>query len=237
MYRGLSVLGVIPARTGSKGIPGKNVAPLAGKPLLVYTIEAARKSEVFDFFLVSTDGEETARIAREAGAEVPFFRPPELATDTAAGIDVLRHAMKWFQERDKKHDCVMYLQPTSPLRTAEDIRAALDMLIDRKADAVVSVCETEHHPWWSNTLPEDGCMADFLRPDIPAARQELPKYYRLNGAVYLARWDFIISRTTWFGPATYAYIMPRERSVDIDGPVDFILAEALIVQGAAGNIR
>lgn len=228
MYRGLSVLGIIPAKAGSKGIPGKNVEPVVGKPLLVYTIEAAQKSGVFDFLLVSTDGEEIARIAREAGAEIPFFRPLELATDTAAGIDVLHHAMKWFQERDKKYDCVIYLQPTSPLRTAEDIKAALDMLVDRKADAVVSVCETEHHPWWCNTLPEDGSMENFLRPDIPATRQELPKYYRLNGAVYLARWDFIINRTTWFGPITYAYIMPRERSVDIDDAVDLILAKALL---------
>lgn len=231
MYRGLSVLGIIPARTGSKGIPGKNITPLAGKPLLVYTVVAARKSRVFDYLLVSTDGEEIAQVARQAGADVPFMRPVELATDTAAGIDVLHHAMAWLSERGKTFDCVMYLQPTSPLRTGEDIVGALEVLVDRGADAVVSVCQTEHHPWWSNTLPEDGCMENFLPPDIPTARQELPKYYRLNGAVYLARWDFIISRTTWFGPATYAYIMPRERSVDIDDPVNFVLAETLMVRG------
>ena len=237
MYKDLSVLGFIPARAGSKGIPGKNVIPLAGRPLLIYTLDAARKSEVFDHLIVSTDGEEIARIAIQEGADVPFIRPPELSTDDAKGIDVLHHTMRWLEDRGRKYNCVMVLQPTSPLRTAQDITGALDLFIKRNADAVVSVCEAEHHPWWSNTLSEDGRMDEFLRPGIPANRQELPKYYRLNGAIYLARWDFIITRTTWFGPTTYAYIMPPERSVDIDDPVDFILAEALIVQGAADNIR
>lgn len=225
MYKGLSVFGFIPARAGSKGLPGKNVRPLAGKPLIVHTIEAARRSGVFDYLLVSTDGDEIIQVARQAGADVPFVRPAGLATDTARGIDVLHHAMSWLEERGKKFDCIMTLQPTSPLRTAEDILAALDLLIERNANAVVSVCEVEHHPWWCNTLPEGGCMKDFLRPGIPANRQELPAFYRLNGAIYLARWDFIRERENWFGPGTYAYVMPRERSVDVDGEVDLMMAE------------
>lgn len=224
MYKGLSVLGFIPARAGSKGVPGKNIRPLAGKPLIVYTIEAARKSGVFDCLLVSTDGDEIAQIARQAGADVPFLRPAVLATDTARGIDVLRHAVSWLEERGIRYDCVMILQPTSPLRAPEDITNALDLLIERSADAIVSVCEVDHHPWWCNTLPADGCMKDFLRPGIPSNRQELPRYYRLNGAIYLARWDFIRKGDSWYGPGTYAYVMPRERSVDIDEEIDFLLS-------------
>jgi N-acylneuraminate cytidylyltransferase/CMP-N,N'-diacetyllegionaminic acid synthase len=105
---------------------------------------------------------------------------------------------------------------------------ALDLLIKRNADAIVSVCEVDHHPWWFNTLPADGCMKDFLKPDIPANRQELPRYYRLNGAIYLACWDFISRRDSWYGPGTYAYIMPRERSVDIDGEIDLMVAQLIV---------
>lgn len=228
MYRGVSLLGIIPARSGSKGVPGKNLRLLAGKPLIVHTIQAARESGIFDRLVVSTDGKEIARVAKEAGAEIPFLRPPELATDGARGIDVLHYTLRWFEGQGTKFDCVMYLQPTSPLRTAADIVAAVDLLLARDAEAVVSVCEVDHHPWWSNVLPEDGCMRDFIKPDIPANRQELPVYYRLNGAIYLARWDFIRSRDSWFGPRTYAYIMPRERSVDIDCEIDLRLAEIIL---------
>ncbi|MBE0465958.1 MAG: acylneuraminate cytidylyltransferase family protein [Candidatus Desulforudis sp.] len=235
MHRGVSFLGFIPARAGSKGIPSKNIRLLAGKPLIVHTIQAAKESGIFDCLVVSTDGKEIAKIAGEAGAEVPFLRPPELATDDTPGIDTLRHALRWFEERGKQYNCVMYLQPTSPLRSAADIMAAADLLIDRNAEAIVSVSRVEHHPWWSNVLPADGCMKDFLKPDTATNRQELPAYYRLNGAIYLARWDFIRNRNSWLGPHTYAYIMSRKRSVDIDQEIDFIIAEALIAVRAGRN--
>ncbi|MEW6181626.1 MAG: acylneuraminate cytidylyltransferase family protein [Bacillota bacterium] len=230
MYKGLSVLGFIPARAGSKGLPGKNTKPLAGKPLLLYSVEAGQKSGVFDYLMVSTDGEDIAAVARQGGAEAPFIRPPELATDTAKVVDALHHTMRWLEDQGRRYDCLAVLQPTSPLRGAEDITGALDLFVERGADAVVSVCETEHHPWWSNTLPDDGCMEGFLRSDISVNRQELPKFYRLNGSIYLALWDFIRERRSWFGPRTYAYVMPRHRSVDIDNPLDFFLAEALITE-------
>ncbi|MDI6906147.1 MAG: acylneuraminate cytidylyltransferase family protein [Thermoanaerobacterales bacterium] len=229
MYRGLSLLGLIPARAGSKGLPGKNLRLLAGKPLIVHTIEAARESGVFDEILVSTDGEEIARVAEDAGANVPFLRPAELATDAARGIDVLHHAMAWLDKDGRAYDAVMLLQPTSPLRTADDIRGALDLFIERRAEAVVSVCEVDHHPWWCNTLPADGCLDGFLRPDLPTNRQQLPVCYRLNGAIYLARWGFIRERDSWYGPRTYAYVMPRMRSVDIDDEVDLALAQVLML--------
>jgi N-acylneuraminate cytidylyltransferase/CMP-N,N'-diacetyllegionaminic acid synthase len=228
MYRGISFLGFIPARAGSKGVQGKNIRLLAGKPLIVYTIQAAKESGIFDCLMVSTDGEAIARIAREAGAEVPFLRPTELATDETRGIDVLNHVLECFEERGVKFDCVMYLQPTSPLRSVADIVAAANLLLACNADALVSVCQVEHHPWWTNVLPENGCMKDFLKLGIPTNRQELPAYYRLNGAIYLARWEFIRNRDSWLGPRTYAYIMPRERSIDIDEEIDFKIAEVLL---------
>lgn len=229
MFEDKTVLGLIPARAGSKGIPGKNAKLLAGKPLIVYTIEAAKISNVFDCLMVSTDSEKIAFIARNAGAAVPFMRPAELATDTAKAIDVLQHAMFWLETQGQQFDWVMYLQPTSPLRGPVDILGACRLMKEKNAQAVVAVCEVEHHPWWSNTLPPDLSMASFVRPEaVNVQRQELPKYYRVNGAIYLAQWDFIRKGNSWFGPGTYAYIMPQERSVDVDSFLDFMLAETLI---------
>ncbi|OIQ09841.1 CMP-N,N'-diacetyllegionaminic acid synthase [Moorella thermoacetica] len=229
VYQGKTILGFIPARAGSKGVPGKNIRPLAGKPLIVHTIETARASGVFDFLLVSTDGEEIARIAREAGAEVPFMRPAELATDAARGIDVLSHAMAWCEEHGRLYDWVMVLQPTSPLRSVDDILGACRLMLERNALAVVSVCQVDHHPWWCNTLPEDLNMENFIRPEVVNMnRQELPVFYRLNGAIYLGEWNFIKNEKSWYGASTFAYIMPKERSVDIDSEIDFSLAEIKI---------
>lgn len=229
IYRGKRILGFIPARAGSKGVPGKNIKMLAGKPLISHTIETALASNVFDCLLVSTDGEDIARVAREAGAEVPFRRPAELATDTAKGMDVLQHAMEWCEKQGRQFNWTMTLQPTSPLRSSEDILNACKLMIQYRAKAIVSVCEVDHHPWWNNTLPEDMCMEHFIRPEIlNLNRQSLPKYYRLNGAIYLAEWKFIRQKKSWYGKYTYAYVMPRERSVDIDTALDFALAETLL---------
>ena len=125
----------------------------------------------------------------------------------------------------------MNLQPTSPLRSSEDILNACSLMTRRQAKAIVSVCEVDHHPWWSNTLPGDHCMEHFIRPEIlNVNRQSLPKYYRLNGAVYLAEWDFLREQKSWYGKYTYAYIMPKERSVDIDTVLDFAWAELLLTK-------
>lgn len=229
VYKGKTILGFIPARAGSKGVPGKNLKLLGGKPLIVHTIETARASGVFDYLLVSTDGEEIAGMARQAGAEVPFRRPAELAADTARGIDVLAHAMAWCEEQGYFFDWVMVLQPTSPLRDVDDILGACRLMLERKAASVISVCEVDHHPWWCNTLPEDFNMENFIRPDISGLnRQELPVFYRLNGAIYLGEWGFLKKGNSFYGPRTFAYIMPRNRSVDIDTEIDFMLAEMLI---------
>lgn len=229
MYQGKKVLGLIPARAGSKGVPRKNIRLLAGKPLICYTIEEAKASGIFDLLLVSTDGEEIAATAVKAGAEAPFTRPPELAADDAKGIDVLDHAMDWCEKNNKDFDWIMLLQPTSPLRSSDDIINSCEIMLQRKAEAVVSVCEAEDHPLWCNTLPDDHSMNNFLRPEVSRTnRQDLPVYYKLNGAVYLAKWDFIRRRGSWYGPRTYAYVMPQERSLDIDSPIDFEVAGVLM---------
>lgn len=229
MFKGLSLLGIIPARGGSKGIPRKNIKPLNGKPLINYTIDAALASQVFDRLIVSTEDPEIAEVSRQAGADVPFIRPVELATDEARGRDVLLHAMDWVGRHDKVYDLVMVLQPTSPLRQATDIIGALELLISKNGKAVVSVCEVEHHPWWCNTLPEDLSMKDFLPGKaLHTNRQQLPRYYRLNGAIYCGFWDFVFSNRSWYGNGTYAFVMPRERSVDIDTHIDWELAKILL---------
>ena len=180
---------------------------------------------------VSTDDKEIAEISKKYGAEVPFIRSKELTGDNAKGIDVVLHAIDWFRENNKRkqYDLIMLLQPTSPLRITEDIDKAIEFLFLKEAKAIVSICEVDHHPLWANTLPEDGCMKDFIRQEIMNKnRQELPVFYRLNGAIYLAYCNYIKEQKSFFGNETFAYIMPHIRSIDIDSEVDYKWAEILI---------
>lgn len=228
MYKNKKILALIPARGGSKGVPGKNIKQIAGKPLIVWTIEAALQSQWLDKVIVSTDSEEIASIARKAGAEVPFLRPEYLAHDAAKGIDVVLHAIRWFEAQNEQYDLLLLLQPTSPLRTVQDIENAIRLLFEKKAKAIVSVCENEHPPYWSNTLPPDHSMKNFIDFKAIKNRQELPTFYRLNGAIYLSEIDYLKANNGFWGEQTYAYIMPKERSVDIDSLLDFKLAELLL---------
>jgi len=231
MYKGKNILGLISARGGSKGLPRKNIKPLLGKPLIAWTIEQALASKYLDSVIVSTDDKEIADISKKYGAEVPFMRPKELAVDKARGIDVVLHAIGWLKENDKRkqYDLMMLLQPTSPLRRFEDIDKVIEFLFLKEAKAIVSVCEIDHHPLWANTLPEDRCMKDFIKQEIMNKnRQELPVFYRLNGAIYLAYCNYMEKHKSFFGEKSFAYIMPRERSVDIDDEIDFKLAEIII---------
>ncbi len=223
------VLAVIPARGGSKGVPRKNIRPLAGKPLIAYSILAAQAAQRVDRLLVSTDDEEIASVAREWGADVPFLRPPELSDDRAAQIDVVIHALQQAEALDGcRYSHVILLQPTAPLRTAEEIDASLQMLLETGCDAVVSYTPVESaHPFYMVTL--DG---DRPRPllDVPAdltARQQYPAVYRRNGAIYATRREVILARS-FYGEDVRAYIMPPERSINIDSLFDFDLAEFLL---------
>ncbi len=242
MYGEDRVLALIPARAGSKGLPRKNVLEVAGLPLIAWSILAAQSSRFVDRIIVSTDGSEIADVAQDFGADVPFIRPDALATDEASTQDVVLHCMDELEKEGEPCDLLVLLQPTSPLRTAGDLDSALELLARKGADAVVSVCRAEHSPLFTNTLPADGDMSDFLRPEVmKAPRQALPDYYRLNGAIYVARWERLRAGGWFFGPGSFAYVMPPERSVDIDGPFDLQVAECLLarrlsdVEGESGS--
>ncbi|OGL65173.1 CMP-N-acetlyneuraminic acid synthetase [Candidatus Uhrbacteria bacterium RIFCSPLOWO2_01_FULL_47_24] len=228
MYNQHSILGVIPARGGSKGVPRKNVRMLAGKPLIGWTIEAALRSGVFDCVAVVTDNQEIAEVAKKYGAEVPFMEPAELASDMVKGMEVILYTMDWFAAHDKQYDLLMCLQPTSPLRTAEDIRGALAFMEDKQAQSVVSVCKVEHSPLWANTLPPDLSLQGFIKENVNMPRQALEQFFRLNGAIYLAEWEYLLKHKTLYAENSYGYIMPTERSIDIDSELDLYITEALL---------
>lgn len=229
------VLAVIPARSGSKGLKDKNIRSMCGKPLLAYTIEAARDSKIFDCIHVSTDSELYADIAREYGADVPFLRPQEYATDQAATWDVVRYVTTMYEKRGEIFDIVVLLQPTTPLRRAVHIIEALELYHAKQANAVVSVCETEHSPLWTDVLPNDFNMKNFVKKEIrEIPRQELPIYYRVNGAIYIVNRTSLFSEITLYENNCYAYVMSNNDSVDIDTELDFQIAEVLL-KGTTGT--
>lgn len=221
------VVALVTARGGSKGVPGKNIRPIAGKPLIAWSIEHAHAANSINRVIVSTDDESIADVARSCGAEVPFMRPAALATDDATSEDVVFHALDWLADRAESPRLLVLVEPTSPLRRSFDLDAAV-RLIDSlpKAGAVVGVCEAEHHPAWMGPLEDDGRMASFAISST--SRHELDVVFRLNGAVYVAHPDYVRKSNGFYGERTYAYVMPRDRSVDINDEVDFALAEILL---------
>lgn len=222
-------LAIIPARSGSKGLKDKNIKPLCGKPLLAHTIEAAIGSGIFEMVYVSTDSQRYADIAAEYGAEVPFLRSEENATDQASSWDVVREVILRFQQIGKSFDMVTLLQPTTPLRNSQDIIKAYELYQCKNANAVVSVCETEHSPLWCNTLPEDLSLTGFIHKEVSALpRQELKTYYRINGGIYMVNVDSFRQTESIYESGCYAYIMNKMHSVDIDDKYDFIVAEAIL---------
>ncbi|MBR2762578.1 MAG: acylneuraminate cytidylyltransferase family protein [Solobacterium sp.] len=222
-------IAVIPARSGSKGLPNKNIRLLAGKPLLVYSVEAARASGLFDTVMVSTDSEEYAEIARSAGAEVPFLRSEEMSSDHAGSWEAVEEVLDNYRRLGKEFDTVTLLQPTSPLRTAEDIRNAFAIMEEKNANAVITVCETEHSPLQCDVLPKDHCMDQFVSKSArDQRRQDMDTYYRVNGAVYLVKTEYLLEDHDICRNQSYALVMDRRRSVDIDDEIDFKLAEVLL---------
>jgi CMP-N,N'-diacetyllegionaminic acid synthase len=225
-----TILGVVPARGGSKAIPRKNLAVLANKPLIAWTLEVALESGSLDRLVISTDDPQIAEIGKKLGAEVPFLRPTELATDTSTSMDVILHAIRWFDDNERyQPDYVLLLQPTSPLRTVTDIRESIKLALAKRADSVVSVCETHLHPLWMKGVNEEGRLV-HLHPQsaAPTRRQDLPSVFALNGAIYLALRTFLLSERTFVSDRTYAYVMPENRSLDVDTPWDLYLADLIL---------
>ncbi len=230
-------IAVIPARSGSKGLPDKNIKPVNGKPLLAYTIEAALESGCFDTVHVSTDSERYAEIARRYGADVPFLRSAALATDTASTWDAVREVLARYDELGKRFDTMMLMQPTTPLRTGEDVKAAYALFQKKQAKSVIAVCEVDHSPLWCDTIPDSGSMKGFGRKDLAwVNRQDLRPYYRVNGAIYLLSVNGINipPDDEIYEDNCYALFMDRKKSVDVDSEDDLALVEFLLARRAQG---
>lgn len=219
-------LAIIPARSGSKGLKDKNVKLLNGVPLIGYSIDVAMSTGIFEEVMVSTDSEQYADIAKKCGANVPFLRSERNSTDAASSWDVVREIIENYRKQGREFDTVCLLQPTSPLRISQDIIGAYDLFEKKSATTIISVCESDHSPLWQNILDESLSMDNFIKTD-KSSRQMLDTYYRINGAVYIVNVEHIMKNTNIY-ENSYAYIMPRERSIDIDEELDFIIAEALI---------
>jgi CMP-N,N'-diacetyllegionaminic acid synthase len=229
MIDGKSVLALIPARGGSKGVPGKNVRPAGGKPLVAWTVEAAKASRYVDRVILSSDDAAIAEAAAKFGCEVPFVRPAELATDKADSMSVVRHALGALPER---YDLLLLLQPTSPLRTAADIDAALEQCLQGETQTCVSVCEPDKSPYWMMTMPADRTVQPLFQPEqVPARRQDAPPIFALNGAIYSAPTPHLAAGGGFVIKGTIGYVMPKERSLDIDTELDLRLADFLLTEG------
>lgn len=225
------VLGVIPARGGSKGIPKKNVVSVAGQPLIQYTIEAAKRSKLLSEFVVSTEDEAIAHLARELGASVPFLRPLELAEDSSLTYPVVRHAVQEMEEIARaRYDAVFVLQPTTPFRSEDDIDKSIEMLFASDADSVVSVSDVgAFHPLRMKVI-ENGYLVNFVDSveENMQPRQELPPVFIRNGAVYLTRRDSLMTGGSLVGKKCLPYVMPLDRSVNIDSRLDLELAKLML---------
>jgi N-acylneuraminate cytidylyltransferase/CMP-N,N'-diacetyllegionaminic acid synthase len=224
----LDIIAIVPARGGSKRLTNKNVLPLAGKPLLKWTLDAAIASGAIDLIAITSDDDKVLAIARDSGVEA-IARPAALATDTATTVDAIIHAIETLAVSGKRSKRVMVLQPTSPLRSAEDIRTAAS---NHKLDShrsMISICEVDHPTAWCGRLSDEGRLVGV---DFSSCRsQDLEAEYRINGAIYLIDTDVLLSCRSLFGGDTKAfntYLMPRERSVDVDELIDFRLCEVLI---------
>lgn len=229
-------LAIIPARSGSKGLKDKNIRLLLGKPLLAYTIEAASDSHMFDEIMVSTDSKAYAELALKYGAKVPFLRSEATSGDRASSWDAVREVLENYKKIGETFDTFCLLQPTSPLRSWDDIRKAYDILERTHGTTVVAVCPAEHPPQWYGRLGTDGSLDGFLPEDGTAyQRQQYDQYYRVNGAVYIRNVDDFYQDGHLYKKGSYAYIMDQMKSVDIDTEMDFKYAEVLMKDALLGG--
>ncbi len=222
---------IIPARGGSKGIPRKNIKLLGGRPLIAYTIDVALKITSPSRIILSTDDAEIAQVGHRCGLEVEYMRPPELATDTAASRDVMLDAMRWADSRGLAYDSVVLLQPTSPFRTAEDVRGCME-LYSEEVDMVVSVAEAACNPYYDcfETDPDSGCLHISKGDGLYTRRQDAPQAWQYNGAVYVINPESLRRQPMGKFARRVPYVMDRARSLDLDTPTDWLVAEALFAQ-------
>lgn len=231
MINGNKVLAVIPARAGSKGLPNKNILPLADKPLIYWSIKAALSCQVIDTVVVSTDSERIATISRSAGAEVPFLRPPELATDTASSIDVILHCVEHYNAIGKRFELVVLLEPTSPLREVSDIVQAIKLITqESRAKAVVSVCRVEAtHPSFLYSLGKDNQLFPLTaKYGSHLRRQELSPIHYPDGSIYITYTKSLQEKRTFYHSETFAFEVPRWKAIEVDELHDLICADALL---------
>lgn len=226
MYKNKTFLAIIPARGGSKRLPRKNVLEIGGKPLISWSIEAGLSSKYIDRVIVTSDDEEILKISKQYNAET-IKRPTSLSNDTATTFSALKHTIDTV---DNNYDYIILLQPTSPLRTSAHIDEAIEYMGLKSADAMISVAETDHSPFWSNTIPKDGNMNNFLKDEVKNKRsQDLEKFYRLNGAIYICRTSELLKEESFFiQDKIFAYKMDRQSSIDIDNHIDFEIANLFL---------
>lgn len=226
----MGTIAVIPARGGSKGVLKKNIRLLADKPLIHYTINAALHSNYIDHVIVSTDDDEIMNVTLAEGIQV-IKRPPEIAGDNAPTIDVILHVLDHFNGQNLESELVVLLQPTSPFRTSSDINAALDLFFQNDCDSVISVVEITHPPYWNMVMNGSYLRPLFDQEYLRMRRQDLPKTYLPNGAIYIASAETLKQTHSFYTPKMKPYIMPAERSLDIDSEFDLLFAESLMKQG------
>lgn len=221
-------IAIIPARSGSKGLVHKNIKMLNGMPLIAYSILAALESRVFDTVMVSTDSEDYADIARQYGAEVPFLRSEQMSGDDVGSWDVVIEVLERYKNKGYLFDTVCLLQPTSPLRTKEDICTAYEFFQKKFADAVTGVCECEHPLKYMMTLNEELSLEEYRKNVMDKPRQMYPNYYRLNGAMFIRKISYLSDEIKILNNREYAFVMDRRKSVDIDSIDDFEYVEFLM---------
>ena len=220
MYKNKKIIAIIPARGGSKGIPSKNIIDIYGKPLIQYSIECARESKYIDRTIISTDDLKIKEVSERCGGDVPFLRPSELAQDTSKTIDCLVHAVNWLKEHGEEYDYLVLLQNTVPLRKSWQVDEAIEKLFSGNERSLVSITEVEENPVLMRTLNEDGTVKNMLQLNSTMRRQDFPKFYRVDGAIYIQKLDEYFNLNTSLNDGKLAYIMEEKYSVDIDTYLD-----------------
>lgn len=235
MMNGKSILALIPARGGSKRVPGKNIRPLGGKPLIAWTIETARAVSCIDEVLVSTDDSQIAQVARDCGASVPWLRPARLATDTASSIDVIEHALAQRKRDGKTFDVLLLLQPTSPFRLARHVEQILRMCIDAEGAPVVAFAPARTHPAWCFTVDEGGLARPIVAGDGTSRRsQDLPPAFEISGSLYaIGTQEYEVAKGFFTGKTRALVLHERHLAIDIDDEFDWMVAEAVAKAGFA----